>query len=219
MHAHAFCLLAVGQVEAKGSDRGPQPSTHSIAVHGLEIAYAIRRIAGVDEYRDSPSRTDPAYDFSARQGIVAPDDGGIADARPEALKGITAHRGVASGAEQEWRRDAIRRRCDNRPSFRTKRELSLDVERNPSRELRDTAAEGARGHGRGAATQLRAEGVSFSRRQQIVDAAPRVSHLGVQRMRTLQHDVGRLLSRDVIERRVGGLVAGIGSPSNPSEGN
>src|SRR6266705_3368988 len=103
MHAHAFCLLTVGQVEAKGADRGPQPSTYAIAVHGFEIANAIRRIACVDEYRDSPRRLNPAYDFSARQGIVAPDDGGITDARAKALKGITAHRGVASGAEQEWR--------------------------------------------------------------------------------------------------------------------
>src|ERR1700687_638128 len=141
MNAHAFCLLTVGQVEAKGADRCPQPSTHAIAVHGLEIAYAIRRIAGVDEYCDSPSRTDPAHDFSACQGIVAPADGGIADARPEALKGITAHRGVASGAEQEWRRDAVRGRCDNGPGFRAKRELRLVVEGNPSRALRDTAAE------------------------------------------------------------------------------
>src|SRR5450631_4314470 len=100
MHAHGLCRLAVGQVQTKGPDRRSQPATDAIAVYGLEIVYAIRRVAGVDKCRDAPRHANPAHDLSARKGVIAAADGGVADARAKALKGITAHGRVASGAEQ-----------------------------------------------------------------------------------------------------------------------
>src|ERR1700674_740401 len=100
MHAQAFCRLAVGEVETERAGRGSPPAAHTIAVYRLEIAYAIRRIAGIDKYRDAPRRANPAHDLSAGKGVIAGAAGGVADARAKALKGITAHRRVASGAEQ-----------------------------------------------------------------------------------------------------------------------
>ena len=85
------------------------------------LSKKIGRVAGVDEYRDSPRRADPAHHFSAGKRVIAPADRGIADARAETLKRITAHRGIATGAKQQRRRNAVRRRCENGTAFRAER--------------------------------------------------------------------------------------------------
>ena len=172
MQARLAGIATMRDVQVERSHRTFPARAEAIALFQFDIGRPVGGVAGIPEHAQAPLRTQPVHVLDAAHRQMASADDGIAQFNTEALIGVTAHRLVTAGAEQQIGRNAIAAVSKDRTEFTAQDQAAARAQRvkpgNAAMRAREILI---RGQHLRADAQVEAEQIATGGKQGIVNIA------------------------------------------------